>query len=320
MGFVGSTMKIAVTSRSFSHHPVLRGELEARYPDAAITFNDEGLSLAGDGLVQFLKGHSHAITALERLDASVFDALPELKVVSKYGVGIDMIDIAAMRARGVKFGWRKGVNRRAVSELAIACMIALLRHVPAANADVRAGNWQQIKGRELSGRTVGIVGCGHVGKDLARLLGAFDCRVLAHDILDFPDFYAAAGVTPMALDDLLCAADIVTLHLPLDETTRGIIDARRLRLMKPDALLLNLARGGLVDEAALKAALDQERLAGSAFDVFADEPPTDLGLAAHPRMLALPHIGGSSEEAILAMGRAAIGGLEDCAVPELGLS
>lgn len=313
-------MRIAVTSRSFSRHPVLRGELEARYPDAAITFNDEGLSLTGDGLVQFLKGHSHAITALERLDAKLFEALPELEVVSKYGVGIDMIDIAAMRAHGVKFGWRKGVNRRAVSELAIASMIALLRHVPAANADVRAGNWQQIKGRELSGRTVGIVGCGHVGKDLAKLLGAFGCRVLAHDILDFPEFYAAHGVTPAGLDDLLRAADIVTLHLPLDETTRGIIDARRLQLMKPDALLLNLARGGLVDEVALKAALDQERLAGSAFDVFADEPPTDLGLAAHPRMLALPHIGGSSEEAILAMGRAAIDGLEDCAVPELGLS
>ncbi|MBB54115.1 MAG: phosphoglycerate dehydrogenase [Magnetovibrio sp.] len=311
--------RIAVTSRSFSRNSELRAALQVRFSDSKITFNDDGHTLFGAALIAFLKGHDHAITALERLDAAVFDALPELEVVSKFGVGIDMIDIAAMNARHIRLGWRKGVNKRAVSELAIACMIALLRHVPTANAQVQSGNWQQITGRQLTGKTVGIVGCGHVGRDLSGLLGAFDCHILAHDIEDFADFCAQSGVEAVGLANLMREADIVSLHLPLDKSTRNILDGDMLALMKPDALLLNMARGGLVDEEALKAALDDGRLAGAALDVFAEEPPSNLALARHPRMLALPHIGGSAEEAIVAMGLAAIDGLEDAAVPELGV-
>lgn len=305
--------RIAVTSRSFSRHPVLRAELLERYPD--VTFNDEGLKLTGKGLVTFLKGHERAITALERLDETVLSALPELKVVSKYGVGYDMIDMEAMARHGVRLGWTGGVNKRSVSELVISAAIALLRHVPAANLEVRSGIWRQHMGGYLSGRTVGIVGCGHVGKDLAILLKAFGCQVLAHDILDFPEFYAAHGVEPLGLEELLERSDIVTLHLPLDETTRNILTAERLSLMKPGALLINMARGGLVDEAAVKAGLIDGRLAGIAFDVFEVEPPDDTELINMPNVLATPHIGGSAEEAILAMGRAAIAGLDDNRIP-----
>ncbi|KIL97713.1 D-3-phosphoglycerate dehydrogenase [Paramagnetospirillum magnetotacticum MS-1] len=309
-------MKIAVASRSFSKHPVLRAELLERFSDA--TFNDAGVSLSGEALVAFLDGHDGAITALERLDGPLFDALPRLKLIGKYGVGLDMLDLEAMRSRGVRLGWTGGVNRRSVSELVICMAIALLRHVPKGNLEVRAGGWRQLQGRHLSERTVGIIGCGHIGKDLTLLLKAFGCRVLAHDIRDFSEFYAAHGVEKVGLEDLLAQADVVTLHLPFDATTANILSAERLALMRPDAVLINCARGGLVDEAALKAMLTEGRLAAAGLDVFNGEPPTDRELLNLPNFLATPHIGGSAEEAVLAMGRAAIAGLSQAEIPEAG--
>jgi D-3-phosphoglycerate dehydrogenase len=304
---------IAVTSRSFSKHPILRGELLERYSD--VLFNDGGLSRTGEGLIEFARGRCKLITALERLDNAILAALPELEVISKYGVGTDMIDMAAMARHGVRLGWTGGVNRRSVTELVIAFMISLLRHVPLANSEIRSGTWKNRKGRYLSGRTVGIIGCGHIGKDLTPILRALGCRVLAHDILDFPEFYTAHEVEPVGLEDLLRRADIVTLHVPLDDSTRNLLTAERLALMKPDALLINAARGELVDEEALKVMLKDGKLAAAGFDVFAIEPPQDLELLQLPNFLATPHIGGSAEEAILAMGRAAIDGLDNNAIP-----
>lgn len=310
---LNSSVPIAVASRSFSRHPVLRAELLERY--STVRFNDEGKTLEGRELIEFARGRRKLITALERVDEPILAALPELEVISKYGVGTDMLDKNALIRRGIRLGWTGGVNRRSVAELAVAFMIAVLRQVPEADRDVRAGTWKNRTGRCLTGRTVGIVGCGHIGKDVATLLCAFDCRVIAHDIQDFPEFYAAHGVTPVGLEELLQRSDVVTLHVPLTDRTRGILDARRLSLMKPDAILVNTARGGLVDETALKKALAERRLAGAAFDVFASEPPEDLELVQLPNFLVTPHIGGSSEEAILAMGRAAIEGLDTNAVP-----
>jgi len=280
-----------------------------------VTFNDAGRQLAGDALVEFLQGHDKAITALEVIDHSILGRLPELKVIGKYGVGLDMIDLAAMRAYGKRLGWTAGVNRRSVSELVIASAISMLRHVPAAQREVLSGTWRQQVGGNLSGRTVGIVGCGHVGKDLVLLLRAFQCAILVNDILDFPDFYAAQAIEPVDLETLLRRSDIVTLHIPLNDSTRGLLDARRLAMLKPTAVLINTARGGLVDEAALKHMLRERRLAAAAFDVFAQEPPTDEELLALPNFLATPHIGGSAQEAILAMGRAAIRGLDINDIP-----
>src|SRR4030042_6571614 len=303
---------VAVASRSFPRHPVLRAELLARY--ANVTFNDTGRSLAGPDLIDFLRGKAKAITALERLDQTVFAALPELKVVSKYGVGLDTIDLEAMARHGVLLGWTGGVNKRSVAELVVASAIFLFHRVPEATREVQGGVWRQLVGKQLSARTIGIVGCGHIGKEVAVLGRAFGCRVLAHDILDFPEFYAAHQVTPVGLEDLLGQSDLVTLPVPLDDSTRNMLSAERLALMKPGAFLINTARGNLLDEAALKARLMDGRLAGAAFDVFATEPPEDRELLTLPNFIATPHIGGSTEDAVLAMGRAAIAGL-DRAVP-----
>jgi len=311
-------MKIAVTSRSFSRHPTLRHELTTRFPNALVTFNDSGASLGGDALLAFLRGHDHAVTALETLDRQVFDHVPELGVIAKYGVGLDMLDLPEMSRRGLRLGWRGGVNRRSVAELVIAFAIATLRLVPQANALIREGQWRQLMGRQLSGRVFGIVGCGHIGKDLAVLLRAFGCTVLVNDILDFPDFYALNGLEAVDLETLLRQSEIVSLHLPAGKGTRGLLSAERLALMRPDAILINTARGGVVDEVALRTLLENGHLAAAAFDVFTVEPPQDGKLLSLPNFLATPHIGGSAEEAVLAMGRAAIDGLIDHEVPRPG--
>ena len=300
---------VAIASRSFSKHPILRSKVLEIYPDAK--FNDKGLSLSGDSLVEFLSGHEKAITALEVIDDSILSKLPNLKVIGKYGVGLDMIDLHAMKDRGVKLGWTGGVNKRSVSELVISFSVYLLHRVAFANAEVRNGEWYQIKGRQLSDCTFGIVGCGHVGKDLVKLLKPFGCNILAHDIIDFKEFYQENNITSVGLDELLQKSDVVTLHLPKNDSTNNILNKDRLQMLKKDAILINLARGGLLDESALKKILSEKNIAGAALDVFSVEPPIDTDFAHLDNVLITPHIGGSTEEAILAMGLAAIDGLEN---------
>lgn len=310
--------RVAVASRSFSRHPILREELKAHYPN--VTFNDAGLSLNGEALIDFLQGHEKAVIALEKIGDNVLKAIPELKVIAKYGVGFDKIDLDALIARNVHLGWTGGVNRRSVAELVIGFAISLLRSIPQAHNHVKAGIWRQITGRQLSDCTVGIVGCGHVGKELAQMLRyGFGCKVLANDIRAFDNFYTEHGIVSCDLDSLLAEADVVSLHLPLDPTTKNILNAQRIKTMKPDAVLINTARGGLVDENALRKQLEQGHLCGVGFDVFNVEPPEDMSLLELPNFLVTPHIGGSSAEAILNMGRAAIKALDNHRLPERGV-
>ena len=301
--------RIAVAARSFARNPVLRIELAEKYPD--VTFSESARLLEGAALLKLLRGHDRAIIGLECIDDSVLAELPELKVISKYGVGLDGLDLPALERHGVKLAWTGGVNRRSVAELTLAFAIALLHRIPEPSVARRGGDFQKLVGRQLTGRVVGIIGCGFVGKDLVSLLAPFGCRVLAHDIRDYTEFYAAHGVEAVSLDRLLTEADVVTLHVPLDDSTRGMIGAPQMARMQKGACLINAARGGLVDEAALVDALSSGHLDGAACDVFQREPDANPDLLALPAFLGTPHIGGSTAEAQLAMGRAAIAGLEE---------
>ena len=298
---------VAVTSRSFSRNNILRKELLQQYKN--VKFNDDGLKLQDDALVSFLKGHQKAIIALERINEDLLNKLPGLKVISKYGVGLDMIDMQAMHKHNMKLGWTGGVNRRSVSELVISLTIALLRHVLVSNREVLSGTWKQHMGGHLSGLTIGIIGCGYVGKDLVKMLQPFDCPILVNDIKNYDDFYKRYNVKAVEKEELLNKSDIVTLHTPLDNSTRNMLTAERLSLMKHNAILINIARGGLLDEGALKKMLINGGLGGAALDVFLIEPPNDNELLKLPNFIATSHIGGSAEESILAMGMAAISGL-----------
>lgn len=300
--------RVAVAARSFARNAVLRTELQAKYAD--VTFSESSALLDSVGLVELLRGHDSAIIGLERIDDSVLAQVPELRTISKYGVGLDGIDLEAVASHGVKFAWTGGVNRRSVAELTLSFAIALVHRVPETSVALRAGSFQKLAGRQLTGRVVGIIGCGFVGQDLVRLLAPFGCRVLMHDIRDLSSFCAASGVEAVSRDRLLAEAEIVTLHVPLDRSTRGMIGAPELARMQKGAYLINAARGGLVDEAALADALASGHLAGAAFDVFRVEPEANPELLALPTFLGTPHIGGSTAEAQLAMGRAAIAGLE----------
>ena len=309
-------MKIAVVSRSFARNATLRAELCAKYPE--VTFTESGEVLGGADLVALLRGHDRAIVGLERVDEAILAQVPELKIISKYGVGLDGVDVEALARRGVKLAWTGGVNRRSVAELTLAFAIALVHRVPEASVALRGGEWTKLVSHQLTGRTFGIIGCGFVGQDLVALLAPFACRVLAHDIRDYPDFYQANRVTPVGLYQLLAESDIVSLHVPLDRSTKGLIGAAQLSRMRAGTFLINAARGGLVDEDALADALENGHLAGAACDVFQMEPEANPRLLAAPTFLGTPHIGAATAEAQLAMGRAAIEGLETARIPGNG--
>lgn len=307
-------MKIAVVSRSFSKNVTLRKELQSRYASAEITFNNEEKVLAGDELVHFLKDATLAITGLEVIDTSLLKACPKLKHISKYGVGLDMLNLEDMKNAGVTLGWTPGVNKRAVSELTLSFMLLLLRNSHVSYQNLLQKNWIRTPGTQLSEKTVGIIGCGNVGKDLVELLKPFRCKILAYDIKEYDEFYTKHAIQSTSLNELLRESDIVTLHVPKNPQTKNMIGKSQLELMKRSAALINTARGGLVDENALYDALKSDRIAGAAFDVFETEPLKDFRLFDLPNFYGTPHIGGNSFEAVLAMGNAAIENLENKAL------
>lgn len=300
-----ATPRIKVVSRSFSSHPVLRSELLALFPSAIL--NAAGASYEGAELSAFLKECDGAIVSLEAVTDELLEQLPELRIIAKYGVGIDNLDVEAMRRRNVALGWTGGLNKRGVAEMALGFMIGLCRNLFFAERGLRTQNdWTKRGGVQLSGRTVGIIGVGFVGKDLIELLQPFGCRILVNDVIDQRDYYRANGLIEASKDQIYEEADIVTVHTPLDETTRGLIDLDAFRRMKRSAYFLNVARGPIVVQDDLKRALKDGLIAGAAIDVFESEPCADAELLALPNLYCTPHTGGSADESVLAMGRSAI--------------
>jgi D-3-phosphoglycerate dehydrogenase len=239
------------------------------------------------------------VRSMTKVTAELLAAGRCLKVVGRAGIGVDNVDVAAATERGILVVNAPTANLISATEHTFALLLALARQVPAAQASLAAGQWDRkpFVGLELSGKTLGIIGFGRIGQKVAVRARAFDMEVLAYD--PFLDEGAArrCDVELLALEDLLARADVVTLHVPLSEHTRGLLDAPRLALMKPTALLVNCARGGVVNEAALLTALEEGRLGGAALDVFAQEPPRDYALMRHPRVVATPHIGAQTREA-----------------------
>ena len=310
--------RIAVTSHIFRILPHLREELTKQYPECR--FHEGSLRMTEDELIEFLGDAEVALIGLHPITDRVLAACPDLKAVAACSVGLDHIDPAAMRRHGVALGWKAGVNKVSVAELTISMMISLLRRVHQYNLDLREGRWPPDRmGLHLRGRTVGIHGCGNIGKELIRLLQPFGVKILACDRRDFPEFYAEYGVTPVSAEELRASSEILTIHLPKNSTTIGMYDDAALGQIRPGAMLVNTARGGIVDEAALQPRLADGRIAAAAFDVFAVEPPTDLTFAHMPNVLATPHIGGSAREAWEAMARGGILGVSDHYVPEPGV-
>ena len=285
-----------------------RDELLALYPEAR--FNTLPRALTEDEIIEFMAGCDAAIVGLDIMSARVLDALPELKIIGKFGAGYDTVDLEAVKRRGMMFGYTFGVNALAVAELTVSNMIAALRHVPALNLAMRNGERPRwIMGRLLSGRTVGIHGCGHVGKELVRLLKPFGCEILACDIRDYSAFYREHGVQAVDMDELLARSEVLTLHLAKSRLTTGLYDRAAFDKIRPGAILINTCRGGVVDEDVLLERLESGALTAACFDVFAIEPAIKDPLLRHRNMLATPHMGAAIEEVRVAMFRTAIRGL-----------
>jgi (S)-sulfolactate dehydrogenase len=234
---------------------------------------------------------------------ALLEALQRCRIVGRLGVGLDNIDVAACEARGIAVVPATGANARSVAEYVIAAALLLLRGAYGATADVAAGRWPRnplSDGREVGGRTLGLIGFGCIGQLTASLARGVGMTVVAHDAqmdADHPA-YAASGVRCVGLGELIATSDVVSLHVPLVASTRGLFDAARIAAMKPGAVLINTARGGIVDEVAVAAALRAGRLGGAAIDVFGNEPlPVAPHFEACPNLLLTPHIAGLSAEA-----------------------
>lgn len=241
------------------------------------------------------------LLGLDRCDASVFAAAPRLRVVARFGAGVDTVDLDAAARHGVTVTNTPGANTVAVAELTLGLVLSLARDLPAAIATARGGGWRRGRGWELAGKTLGLVGLGRIGTAVATRAAAFGMRVIAHD----PFAPAVAGVERVDLEALWPAADVVSLHVGLDEGTRHLVDAAALARMRPHAVLVNTSRGGLVDEAALDRALRRGELAGAAADAFDREPPLGSPLLELPNFLPTPHLGAATREAAQRMGEAA---------------
>jgi D-3-phosphoglycerate dehydrogenase len=286
-----------VTSRSFRQTTGQHWEILGA---AGVEVVDSGVprALTEDEMVEKMGDVDGALLGVDPVTARVIDAARNLKAISRQGVGVDSVDLAACTRRGIVVTNTPGTSTGSVAELAIGLTLALLRHIPQLDRSVKDGGWSRRLGQELTGRTVGLIGFGRIAQDIARKLQGFGVRVLFYDPYP-PPAEVAQGLAarPVSLEELLSQADIVSLHAALSEANQRMINHERLALMKPTALLVNTARGGLVDEHALAEALRTGQLAGAASDVFDPEPPVNSPLLGLDNFVATAHCGAYTTEA-----------------------
>jgi D-3-phosphoglycerate dehydrogenase len=239
------------------------------------------------------------VRSATRVTRALIDAAPRLRVIARAGTGVDNVDVAAASTRGIVVMNAPGANSVSVAEHTMALMLALARWVPAADASMKRGEWEKSRftGGELRGKTLGLLGLGRVGQEVAVRAHAFSMDVIAHDPFIAAAVAADLGVTLVPLDEVFARSDYLSLHLPSVPATRHLVNGERLARCKPGLRLINTARGDLVDEAALTAAVESGRVAGVALDVFDTEPPRDSSLVSRPEVIATPHIAASTREA-----------------------
>lgn len=291
-------MRVLVTPTSLCRDREAPHLDSLRAAGCELLFNDTGRPLTERELIAVLPGVDAVVAGLDEYTAAALRAADRLRVVARYGAGVDNVDLAAARAAGIVVTRAPGANALAVAELAIGLAFAVARGIPRLDAGVRAGEWPRGDGIELTGRTFGVIGFGAIGRLVAERARGIGMRVLAYDPMLPNDAFAATGVERAGIDELCRASDVVSAHVPLVPETRHLLDARRLALLPRDAIVINTARGGLLDEPAALAALDAGRLHGVAIDVYEAEPPRESVLVGHPRVVSTPHSGAHTREAV----------------------
>jgi phosphoglycerate dehydrogenase-like enzyme len=300
-----NNITIGVTTVAFSKDKELVNKLMS-FGFKKVLFNEPQRRFTQDELIEFLLKCDIAIVGLDKITHDVISKVPNLKAISKYGVGLDNIDFEACKKYNVEVLHTQGINRRSVSELALGCILSLCRNIYVTSNDLKNQNWNKSGGILLSAKTVGIIGVGHIGKDLIELLKPFNCKILVNDVIDQTEYYYRNNLIETSKENIYREADIITIHTPLTKDLKYFINKETLLMMKPTAILINTARGGLVNQNDLKWALTHEIIAGAAIDAYEIEPPEDNELISLANLINTPHIGGNAKEAIYLMGKSAI--------------
>ena len=310
---------VAVASRSFSKNDDLVKNLQSKY--SSVIFNDFGKTLQGDELVDFLMPATKAIIGIENLSEPILAKLTKLKVISKYGVGLNNLDLKLLKKRNIRLGFTPGVNKQSVAELALTLILIGLKKIQDNNIDIMNGNWSQEKGSELYGKNIGLLGFGNIGQKLASLLQPFNCRISFLDEKKFSkeeisDIASKLNYEPnlikqMSLQQVLKESDILSIHLPLTASTENIISLDELNELRSNVCIVNTARGGIVNEKDLYIFLSKNPCSYAGFDVYKEEPVKNNPLFKLKNFFGTSHRSSLTNEGILSMGMAAINGLDD---------
>ncbi|HYE83470.1 MAG TPA: phosphoglycerate dehydrogenase [Clostridia bacterium] len=288
--------KILVTNASFAKYSIKAQKILEDYglgivrPKQSVVSEHELFGCLDDVVA--------IITGLEPITRKIIKSAPGLKVIAKHGIGVDNIDINSAKEQGVIVLNAPGTNREAVADLVFGLMLSLARKIPKSDSQVRAGEWPKVFGQAVWGKTLGVIGLGVIGKSVVQRAKGFNMKVLAFDKYWSKEYADANGVIYSDIDGILKESDFVSLHVPLMEETRNLIGADQLKLMKPTAYLINAARGGVVDEAALYKALSGGKIAGAGIDVFSSEPPVKSPLLELENVIVTPHMGGFTDGAL----------------------
>jgi len=295
-------MKILVTPTSIGPNSDGPAMKKLRAFAESLVFNQEGRPLTEDELIPLLEGCDGCIAGLDRFTAKAIESAPKLKVISRYGTGVDRVDLAAAKARNVVVCNTPGANSQAVADLTFGMFLSLARRLPVLDKKTREGQWPRSIGVELQGKTLGLLGLGAVGKAVARRAAGFSMKIIAHDPFVDKAQAEANGVLMADFDAVVRAADFLSLHMPLTEQTRYVISADAMKSMKKGAFIVNTSRGGLIDETAAYDLLKEGRLGGLGLDVYETEPPPrGSPLFELENVVVTPHTAARTAEATQAM-------------------
>jgi len=310
---------VGVASRSFSKNTFLVRKLRNLY--SSIILNETGKTLEGEDLINFLKPASKAIIGIEAMPDSILSELPNLTVISKYGVGLNNLDLELLKNYKIKLGFTPGVNKQSVAELALTLILIGLKKIQDNNIDILDGNWSQEKGSELFGKTIGLLGFGNIGQKLTSLIQPFNCNIIFFDEKDYSDGdinnnsldlnLNSKLIRQLPLDLVLSESDILSIHLPLSKETANLIAAPEFTKLKSSVCIINTARGGIVNEVDLYNFLVENQTAFAGFDVYEEEPAFENPLLQLSNFFGTSHRSSLTTEGINAMGIAAINGLDD---------
>jgi len=276
-----------------------------------VRLTPQGETLSEKSLLERMTDVDAVIVGFDKITKAVIDSSKKLQVIAKHGAGVDNIDVDYAIDKGIEVISAPGTNSDAVADLTLGLFLSLARSIPLADQTVKKGGWPRIVGNSLNNKTVGIIGLGLIGKKVATRLLGFSVKILAYDPVQDEEFALKNGIGYKSLDEVLERSDFISIHVPLNEATRDLIGNRELKLMKKSAVLVNVARGGIIDEEALNQALLESNIGGAALDVFLSEPPSNSNLIQFENVIATPHMGGYTLEALKEAGMICARGIVD---------